>query len=775
MKNKIGRFELFESLDGTPNGRVYAAVEHVGHGLTRPAIVKFLRLAADSPDARSKLEARLERETRFLVQLAGEPNIANMLDSGIDEELGPWIAFERLDHSVKEAISDTPAEPSLVRKVLTDSLMALAALHRQHPPIIHRDVKPANVLCTEGGAWKLTDFGLATAREEDATLDLVTVQYCAPELLDRQLGSAAPPTDLYSLGMTAYHLALGEEKFRPQFPSVYHDDLAQWDEDNADTWPKWMFWHCSTDQEAKPVAEIIPGFPKDLSNAIQLMMRKPMDQRAQTAEQVLAVLEGFALPTPTSSPRPKAGAARAPKRPDEKQEKKLSPLAIGLAAVLGLLILGGGAFAALVALTGGGPEMQIIIDSPSPIEDHDNSLALAGHVVGFPQGGSLRLNRKDTSARVPVTVNSDGTFSVNVDLPRVDSFALQLALADASGQILTTKEFTATRLLPEFVQLTIQTSPAIFDAEVKFRDPDNGEEIATGATNEEGRYEARVPYGSVEVEVRHPRYRTLRSTMETEKELRRTVTARLAPLTEPVLFNIVPAMPSLKVVDRFLETGEEREVLLDDSGRADENLALGTHLITVTADGYVPQRVTFEVEQGKRPPFRVTMRREGAPEEGEGNAEPTRDEAWLQALEQMLGRDPTAIWRLPLEDLRAYVEHYALHDGLTITEVPLEGLVRISGTVLSQSEYDTLIRRVGVVISRLQMEVGIDASVIVSDVRSAIIDAGESQPVVRVVRRGTEQMLDITLPAGTEMTAEEAEAIAQRYVFRDDLVRVRVR
>ncbi|MFN9971181.1 MAG: protein kinase domain-containing protein, partial [Phycisphaerae bacterium] len=133
----------------------------------------------------------------------------------------------------------------------------------------HRDIKPSNILLGMFGAWKISDFGLAKVGAADDTLRALSVQYTAPELLDAQRGSIGPWTDLYALGMTIYHFALGDKLFRDQFPAIYTDQATK----ASDERPKWMFWHTSQ-QTLKPLAELLSGFPKDLSDLVAAMTNK---------------------------------------------------------------------------------------------------------------------------------------------------------------------------------------------------------------------------------------------------------------------------------------------------------------------------------------------------------------------------------------------------------------------------------------------------------------------------------------------------------------------
>ena len=136
------------------------------------------------------IRERLLQEGRVQAGLR-HPNIVSVHRFGIDEEVGPWIAMELEGRSLKHFIGDEPAEPDQVRVLLRDVLRGLVVVHGAEPPILHRDLKPSNILSTAFGLWKVVDFGLAKRRGADETLNLVTVQYAAPELMDSTLGCFA--------------------------------------------------------------------------------------------------------------------------------------------------------------------------------------------------------------------------------------------------------------------------------------------------------------------------------------------------------------------------------------------------------------------------------------------------------------------------------------------------------------------------------------------------------------------------------------------------------
>jgi serine/threonine-protein kinase len=203
-----GRYRLEALIGAGGMSTVYRAVDRT---LERDVAIKLMHreIATDS----DQLE-RFRREARAVAQLS-HPNIVGVIDAGEDEGR-PYIVFEYVDgETLKDRIRRNgrlPIDEALAYAI--EISRALGCAHAQL--IVHRDVKPQNVLIDPEGSAKVTDFGIARSLEEEGlTADgrvLGTTDYVSPE---QALGHAVTgQSDLYSLGIVLYEMLTGEVPFR---------------------------------------------------------------------------------------------------------------------------------------------------------------------------------------------------------------------------------------------------------------------------------------------------------------------------------------------------------------------------------------------------------------------------------------------------------------------------------------------------------------------------------------------------------------------------------
>ncbi|MFI7534589.1 serine/threonine-protein kinase [Streptosporangium sp. NPDC049376] len=223
------RYELITPLGRGTMGTVWRAHDR---SLGREVAIKEIRQEPGLSEAqRAELRERMIREGRTAARIS-HPSVATVHDA-IVEDGSPWIIMELVQaRSLEQVIEEEgPLPPRLVAEIGVDLIGALRAAHDQG--ILHRDVKPGNVLVTESGRVVLTDFGIAKA-EGDSSLTktgmvIGSPGYTAPE---RARGEhTGPESDLWSLGATLYFAVEG----RPAYErSSVAETLAALMTDKAD-------------------------------------------------------------------------------------------------------------------------------------------------------------------------------------------------------------------------------------------------------------------------------------------------------------------------------------------------------------------------------------------------------------------------------------------------------------------------------------------------------------------------------------------------------------
>ncbi len=202
----IGRYRVLGTLGEGAMGVVYLAEDP---RLKRGVAIKVVQGGALSRGAGLR---RFQREAEISARL-NHPNIVTVFDVGDEPGVGPFIAMEHIEgESLRDRLQRGPMAPSEAIAILGQLRSALEAAHRAD--IVHRDVKPDNLLITPDGRLKLMDFGIA--RDEDSTATataayLGTPAYAAPELLAGQRANAA--TDRWAFAVTAFECVVGAAPF----------------------------------------------------------------------------------------------------------------------------------------------------------------------------------------------------------------------------------------------------------------------------------------------------------------------------------------------------------------------------------------------------------------------------------------------------------------------------------------------------------------------------------------------------------------------------------
>jgi len=210
----LGRYRLEQRIGAGATSTVWLG--HDEH-LDRPVAVKILHphlLVDDSA------RARLEGEARTVARLS-HPNVVGVLDALVTDDQAAVV----LEHVPGEGLDDRlrrtgPLPPAVASRIVAELAAGLAAAHEAG--IVHRDVKPANVLLAEDGRARLADFGIAQALDDEAaalteTGSIVgTLRYMAPERLEGQAPTTA--SDVWGLGAVLVEAITGRPPYPAQTP-----------------------------------------------------------------------------------------------------------------------------------------------------------------------------------------------------------------------------------------------------------------------------------------------------------------------------------------------------------------------------------------------------------------------------------------------------------------------------------------------------------------------------------------------------------------------------
>ncbi|WP_188037638.1 serine/threonine-protein kinase, partial [Actinotalea sp. JY-7885] len=264
-----GRYRLVSRIAVGGMGEVW-----VGHdeALARDVAVKVLReeFAGDA----GFLE-RFRTEARNSAQLS-HPNIAQLYDYGEQDGSGFLVMELVLGEPMSDLLDRQPVLPT--RRLLPILAQTARALHAAHVAgVVHRDVKPGNILLARSGRVKITDFGISTASNQipmtASGMVMGTAQYLSPE---QAIGRAATPaSDVYSLGIVAYEALVGNRPFTG--PTAVDIAIA----------------HVNT-----PVPPLPGDIDPELSALVMRMLAKEPEARPRSAASLARMLDGMLDRTP---------------------------------------------------------------------------------------------------------------------------------------------------------------------------------------------------------------------------------------------------------------------------------------------------------------------------------------------------------------------------------------------------------------------------------------------------------------------------------------------
>jgi serine/threonine protein kinase len=331
------RYELNEVIGRGGMADVYRATDRV---LVRRVAVKLLRDVTGDASERSRFTA----EARTLARLS-HPALVTVLDAGVDVEQ-PFLVLELIDGL---SLADSLTGPMPAERVAAIGAQVAGALAHAHAAgIVHRDVKPGNVLLGRDGRARLTDFGIArllgdAARHTKAGFTVGTAAYLAPEQVRGE--QVTPAADVYSLGLVLLEALTGERVYQgspteaalarlhapppvpAQLPPPWREALEMMTtldpanrptaDDVASRLARWDASDARADAPADAAGDTrvltSPGLAEPGADATTLVLprHRPRPRRSRLAWVSRA---GFAGPPPVAV-KARAAAARAVSRP----------------------------------------------------------------------------------------------------------------------------------------------------------------------------------------------------------------------------------------------------------------------------------------------------------------------------------------------------------------------------------------------------------------------------------------------------------------------------
>ena len=322
--HSIGRYHVLEQLGEGGMATVYTAYDT---RLERNVALKVLRTDQFIPAELETVLQRFEREAKSLAKIS-HPNIVNILDFG-EYEGKPFLVMEYLPGGTLKQRMGQAIPWQEAFRILLPVARGLAYAH-QHD-IIHRDVKPANIMMDEFNEPILTDFGIAKllAGTEGHTLTGSGVGIGTPEYMAPEQGTGASAidarADIYSLGIVLYEMVVGRKPYIAETPMAVV--LKQ-----------------ITDPLPRP-RDFVPDLPESVEHIIFKALAKQPEDRYEDMNALIAAMESLlekaptaeiqAVPAPAPSKQEKEKAA-----PRTKPSGKVIKTVVGTLVVIALIVLG---------------------------------------------------------------------------------------------------------------------------------------------------------------------------------------------------------------------------------------------------------------------------------------------------------------------------------------------------------------------------------------------------------------------------------------------------
>jgi TolB-like protein/predicted Ser/Thr protein kinase len=390
---QIGRYVDCALLGHGGMGAVYRARDPE---LDRPVAIKVMLQATED------FIARFRREAQAIARLV-HPNIVQVYDFGVDEEGNPYFVMELidgtpLDQVVRERGRLLPLE---VIRLVRQAAEGLGCAHRAG--IVHRDVKPSNLIVDGRGTVKLVDFGIARVSDTAVQLTAASALMGTPGYMAPEQAQGKPVdhrADLYALGLTMYELLAGT----PPFQAADAISLV-----------------VKNLQEPLPDLRITGiGLPEELVHLVEMMAVKDPDARIQSCDAVIAVLDSIESQIRDGAADP--GSVPTHKVPPTRVHAKLEEHAQENAATSARTNTNAGVHASVVGTAGPLAARQTGAKKSTPLV-----LAAVGAVVIAGGVAAFALRAPKPDPKPPVVVKPPETPAAKIEPPPQQKIELQAA------------------------------------------------------------------------------------------------------------------------------------------------------------------------------------------------------------------------------------------------------------------------------------------------------------------------------------------------------------
>ncbi|HUD41245.1 MAG TPA: serine/threonine-protein kinase [Dokdonella sp.] len=293
---RVGPFRLLREIGRGGMGTVWLA-ERADGQFAQQVAIKLIRSGWDAADGHTRFRA----ERQILAGLT-HPNIARLIDGGVDGEDRPWLALEYVDGVDLRTYCDR-AGLGIAARLRLFLIVCAAVAHAHARLIVHRDLKPSNLLVTPAGEVKLLDFGIAKLVDAgDAGVSaarVFTPEYAAPEQVRGEPVTTA--VDVHALGLLLYELLTGRRPYRLErsTPAAYERAIL----DQEPARPSQAVLQADGASEAPVSRRLHRALRGDLDAIVLKALRKDPAHRYASVAEFAADLERYLAGRPVTARR----------------------------------------------------------------------------------------------------------------------------------------------------------------------------------------------------------------------------------------------------------------------------------------------------------------------------------------------------------------------------------------------------------------------------------------------------------------------------------------